>query len=60
VELMREAYTSELAELCHAIQDGRAPAVGADDAFAAFAIAQAAIDSTVSGSRAPVATAVPA
>ena len=60
VELMRDAYTAELAELCHAVLEHRAPTVGADDAFAAFAIAQAAIDSVRSGGAAAVATQVPA
>jgi len=59
-ELMRDAYTGELAELCRAIQEGRPPAVGADEAFAAFAIAQAAIDSVRGGGTVPVATQVPA
>jgi myo-inositol 2-dehydrogenase/D-chiro-inositol 1-dehydrogenase len=60
VSLMLDAYTGELAELCQAIQEDRRPAVGADDAFAAFAIAQAAIDSVSSGGREPVATEPPA
>ena len=60
VELMRDAYTAELAEFCHAIQEGRPPSVGADDAFNAYAIAQACIESIQSGGRVEVATEVPA
>lgn len=58
-ELLLDAYTGELEELVAAVREGRAPSVGADDAFAAFAIAQACIDSISSGGRAAVATAVP-
>lgn len=60
VELLIDAYTAELAELCHAVREGRAASVGADDAFAAFAIAQACIDSVETGARVPVPTEVPA
>lgn len=60
VELLLDAYTAELAEFCHAVQEGRAPSVGADDAFAAFAIAQACIDSVETGARVAVPTEVPA
>ena len=59
VELMVDAYTGELTEFCRAVQEGRPASVGGDDAFRAFAIAQACIDSMQSGSRAPVATGVP-
>lgn len=55
-ELLLDAYTGELEELVAAVREGRAPSVGADDAFAAFAIAQACIDSISSGGRAAVAT----
>ncbi len=58
-ELLLDAYTGELEELVAAVREGRAPSVGADDAFAAFAIAQACIDSFTTGGRAAVATAVP-
>ncbi|MET0821836.1 MAG: Gfo/Idh/MocA family oxidoreductase [Aeromicrobium sp.] len=54
-ELLIDAYTGELAEFAHAVRDGRAPSVTGDDAFAAFAIAQACIDSMTSGARAEVA-----
>ncbi len=54
-DLMIDAYTSELAEFAQAVQQGRAPSVTGDDAFAAFAIAQACIDSMTSGGRAEVA-----
>lgn len=55
-DLLIDAYTGELAEFARAVQEGRAPSVTGDDAFAAFAIAQACIDSMTSGSRAAVAT----
>lgn len=55
-ELLLDAYTGELEELVAAVREGRAPSVGADDAFAAFAIAQACIDSFTTGGRAAVAT----
>ncbi|KAA1378365.1 Gfo/Idh/MocA family oxidoreductase [Aeromicrobium fastidiosum] len=54
-ELLIDAYTGELAEFALAVQQGRAPSVTGDDAFAAFAIAQACIDSMTSGARAGVA-----
>jgi myo-inositol 2-dehydrogenase/D-chiro-inositol 1-dehydrogenase len=54
-DLLIDAYTGELAEFAHAVRDGRAPSVTGDDAFAAFAIAQACIDSMTSGVRAGVA-----
>lgn len=56
-DLLREAYAAELAEFCAAVGEERAPSVGGDDAFAAFAIAQASIDSMTTGTRAPVTTA---
>jgi myo-inositol 2-dehydrogenase/D-chiro-inositol 1-dehydrogenase len=59
VELLVDAYTAELTEFCHAVRAGRPPAVGADDAFRAFAIAQACIDSVRSGAREPVPAEVP-
>lgn len=55
-DLLRDAYAAEFAELGAAVREGRAPSVGGDDAFAAFAIAQACIDSMTVGGRAAVAT----
>ncbi|MFC5679373.1 Gfo/Idh/MocA family oxidoreductase [Aeromicrobium endophyticum] len=57
-DLLIDAYTGELAEFAQAVRDGRAPAVTGDDAFGAFAIAQACIDSMTSGARASVAQGV--
>ncbi len=54
VELMIDAYTGEFAEFATAIIEGRAPSVTGDDARAAFAIAQACIESYQSGGRADV------
>ncbi|QGG40810.1 Gfo/Idh/MocA family oxidoreductase [Aeromicrobium yanjiei] len=54
-DLLIDAYTGELAELANAVREGRQPSVTGDDAFAAFAIAQACIDSMTSGGRAEVA-----
>ena len=54
VELMIDAYAGEFSELAQAVQQGRAPSVTGDDARAAFAIAQACIDSFTSGTRAAV------
>lgn len=54
-ELLIDAYTGEFVELVSAVQERRAPSVTGDDAFAAFAIAQACIDSFTSGARAAVA-----
>jgi myo-inositol 2-dehydrogenase/D-chiro-inositol 1-dehydrogenase len=53
-ELMIDAYTGEFAEFASAIQEGRRPSVGGDDAWAAFAIAQACIESIRTGNRTPV------
>ncbi|HWS31195.1 MAG TPA: Gfo/Idh/MocA family oxidoreductase, partial [Actinoplanes sp.] len=53
-DLMIGSYTGELAEFCRAIREKRVPAVTGDDAYAAYAIAQACIDSVTSGSRAAV------
>lgn len=53
-ELMIDAYTGEFAEFATAIQESRRPSVGGDDAWAAFAIAQACIESIQSGARTPV------
>ena len=53
-ELLIDAYTAEFAEFALAVQQGRTPSVTGDDAFAAFAIAQACIDSIRSGARAEV------
>ncbi len=57
-ELLIDAYTGEFVEFAQAVQAGRAPSVTGDDAFAAFAIAQACIDSMTSGTRAAVAQGV--
>ncbi|KQX72608.1 Gfo/Idh/MocA family oxidoreductase [Aeromicrobium sp. Root472D3] len=54
-DLLIDAYTGEFAEFAQAVRDGRTPSVTGDDAFAAFAIAQACIDSMTSGARAEVA-----
>ena len=54
-ELLRTAYLGEFAEFVSAVEDCRSPAVGADDAWAAFAIAEAAIESCRTGERAAVA-----
>ncbi|QDH11146.1 dehydrogenase [Nocardioides dongxiaopingii] len=53
-DLLADAYAAEFAELAHAVAEGRAPSVGGDDAWAAFAIAQACIDSMTSGGRVAV------
>jgi myo-inositol 2-dehydrogenase / D-chiro-inositol 1-dehydrogenase len=53
-DLLIDAYTAELTELAHAVREGRPAVVTGDDAFAAFAIAQACIDSMTSGGRAEV------
>jgi myo-inositol 2-dehydrogenase/D-chiro-inositol 1-dehydrogenase len=55
VELLVDAYTAELAAFCVAASNGQAPVVGGDDAWAAFAVAQACIDSMTTGGRAAVA-----
>jgi myo-inositol 2-dehydrogenase/D-chiro-inositol 1-dehydrogenase len=55
VDLLRDAYTAELSEFAHAVQEGRRAAVTGDDAFAAFAVAEAAIESARTGARAVVA-----
>lgn len=57
-ELLREAYLGEFAEFVAAIEQGRAPRVGADEAWAAFAVAEAAIESYRTGGRAEVAVPV--
>ncbi|GAA1652728.1 Gfo/Idh/MocA family oxidoreductase [Actinoplanes couchii] len=54
-DLMIGSYTGELAEFCRAIQEKRPAAVTGDDAWAAYAIAQACIDSMTSGGRVAVA-----
>ncbi|WP_456696420.1 Gfo/Idh/MocA family oxidoreductase [Aeromicrobium sp. P5_D10] len=53
-ELLLDAYTGEFAEFAAAVREGRAASVTGDDAFAAFAIAQACIDSIVTRARAEV------
>lgn len=55
VELMIDAYTGEFAEFATSVLDGRKPTVTGEDARAAFAIAQACIESYQSGARAKVA-----
>ncbi len=60
VELFIDAYTAEFREFALAVREGRRPSVGGKDAFAAFAIAQACIDSMTTGQRAPVAREAPA
>lgn len=57
VELMLDAYTGELAAFARSVQAGvpDPEAPGADDAYRAFAIAEAAIASMRSGVREPVA-----
>ncbi len=57
-ELLRAAYLGEFTEFVSAVEEGRAPTVGAEDAWAAFAIAEASIESCRTGER--VAVAVPA
>ena len=53
-DLLRDAYLGEFGEFVAAIEQGRAPSVGADEAWAAFAIAEAAIESCpTSGPRSP-------
>jgi myo-inositol 2-dehydrogenase/D-chiro-inositol 1-dehydrogenase len=54
VELMIDAYTGEFVEFASAVREGRTPSVTGDDARAAFAIAQACIESYESGARAAV------
>jgi myo-inositol 2-dehydrogenase/D-chiro-inositol 1-dehydrogenase len=54
VELMGDAYTEELAAFARAVQKTEPAMVGGDDAWAAFAVAQACIDSMTTGSRAVV------
>ncbi|AWB91693.1 Gfo/Idh/MocA family oxidoreductase [Aeromicrobium chenweiae] len=54
-ELLADSYAGELAELANAVAERRQPSVTGDDAYAAFAIAQACIDSMTSGTRVEVA-----
>lgn len=53
-ELLIDAYSGEFAEFASAIQEHRSPVVGGGDALAAFAIAEAAIESMTTGGRAAV------
>ncbi len=53
-ELLIDAYTDELAEFATAVRDRRPPSVGGAEAWAAFAIAQACIESMERGTRVPV------
>ena len=59
VELLAGAYAAELSAFADAVRDGHPPAVGGDDAFTAFAIAEACIASIESGGRVAVRTDVP-
>lgn len=54
-ELLIDSYTAELAAFAAAIGDGRPAAVGGDEAWHAFAIAQACIESIRTGARVEVA-----
>lgn len=54
VDLFVDAYAGEFSEFACAVRDGRRPSVGGEDAFAAFAIAEACIESMRSGGRAAV------
>lgn len=54
VDLMIDAYAGELSEFASAALAERTPTVTGEDALAAFAIAQACIDSYQSGARAAV------
>ncbi len=54
-ELLIDAYTGEFAEFAAAVREGRAPSVTGEDAFRAFAIAQACIESMTTGGRVAVA-----
>lgn len=51
IELMIDSYTSEFVEFADAVQHRRQPSVTGDDARAAFAIAEACIESFVTGAR---------
>ena len=53
--LMVDAYAAELSELALAVREGRRPSVGADDAWAAYAVAEACIESVRTGARVAVA-----
>lgn len=57
-DLLIDAYTGEFNEFASAILEGREATVGGDDAFAAFAIAQACIHSMETGNRTLVPTEV--
>ncbi len=54
-EMLHDAYVAEFVEFAAAVREGRAPSVTADDALAAFAIAQACIESHRTGARVAVA-----
>lgn len=51
VELLADAYAGEFSEFARAVREGRRPSVGGEDAAAAFAIAEACIESMQSGGR---------
>ena len=55
--MLHEAYVGEFAEFAAAVREGRAPAVTGDDALAAFAVAEACIESHRTGARVAVAQA---
>lgn len=57
-DLLADAYSGEFREFVAAVRDGRAPAVTGDDALAAFAIAEACIESHRTGARVAVTVAV--
>ncbi len=59
-DLLLDAYTGEFAEFATAVRQGRPPSVGGADAWAAFAIAQACIESVETGARAVVSSGGPA
>lgn len=58
VDLLGDAYAAEFAAFCAAVQEGSDPLVGGDEAFEAFAIAEACITSARTGERAAVPTGV--
>ena len=54
VELLRDSYLGEFSEFGRAVLEGRAPSVSGDDAWAAFAVAEACIESHRTGGRVAV------
>ena len=53
-DLLLDAYVGEFREFAAAVREGRAPSVTGDDALAAFAIAEACIESHRTGARTAV------